>query len=502
MADSYAVLNGKYQRALVSIRELEQERDRAERELSEKQKESALLEKNMRYLCETIEKKNQVKAPESGDSRNDKEKMWGRIPILELIKKAQSTLENYFPSREKEINQLFQFVEERGKKIRALEDQIEEMRRVHEAALKKVSQQIESGADDKQLQKAFRAAANTEAVSIDLDPSGDIQFNSESDDGLEADISEAIEVISQDGDVIKQIPKGPKVKLNSRAKKVIEEKTKKCMLDNATGVGERAGKLTEIQKYLVQAFGDTGLSEAEAITSETREKHPDIQSASRVRSAICDLLNGEDRLIESARCSAPGLPHFKVYKLSELGRDVYMYLFNKEAAEAEMDTIRKNHGTLEHGYGIRQTAMLIKQSAYVGEDDEVIYLTRAKEHTIKIDENLSYIPDIVIKQIRNGKEKLFYIEYETGKCTDVAFFEKCNKIASFSRFINIIVPNLEAKTETVAKIEKWRNKVQDGTFSLQSPVKFMLSTYSDLQDGAKGTKFPWKWEKSVSPPKK
>ena len=64
MADSYQVLKGKYEMALSSIRELEQERDIANHKISKMQEERAKQDKSTKYLCETILKKEKEKKGE------------------------------------------------------------------------------------------------------------------------------------------------------------------------------------------------------------------------------------------------------------------------------------------------------------------------------------------------------------------------------------------------------------------------------------------------------
>ena len=61
MADSLQVLKGKYEMALSSIRELEQERDIANHKISKMQEERAKQDKSTKYLCETILKKEKEK---------------------------------------------------------------------------------------------------------------------------------------------------------------------------------------------------------------------------------------------------------------------------------------------------------------------------------------------------------------------------------------------------------------------------------------------------------
>ena len=95
---SYQVLRGKYELAISSIHELEQERDDAKIQLKKLQDEHAQLDKNTKYLCETILKKEREKKGETP---------WFKLPLPKMIAEAQTSLENYFPSMEKLYNSNF-----------------------------------------------------------------------------------------------------------------------------------------------------------------------------------------------------------------------------------------------------------------------------------------------------------------------------------------------------------------------------------------------------------
>lgn len=118
---------------------------------------------------------------------------------------------------------------------------------------------------------------------------------------------------------------------------ILAMESKEVIPENIKDVGKCAEKLTDAQKYIIQTIGDTGYSEAAEIIKETRRVHTEIRSDSRIRSDMCELLKtgGVDRLIEAINLQFPGLPHFRQYNLSPLGRDIYRYLFGKEAAEPE-----------------------------------------------------------------------------------------------------------------------------------------------------------------------
>ena len=85
MADNYAVLYSKYQRSMVAVSDLEQQRDRYQKELDRMTKESKQIEKNVRTLCETILKKDW----ETGDGSRE---VWFRKSHLALVADAQDSL--------------------------------------------------------------------------------------------------------------------------------------------------------------------------------------------------------------------------------------------------------------------------------------------------------------------------------------------------------------------------------------------------------------------------
>ena len=199
-------------------------------------------------------------------------------------------------------------------------------------------------------------------------------------------------------------------------------------------------------------------------------------------------------VIKMTKVPIPGSPNFHVYELTKLGTDCFTFLFGKEPIESDAEAIRKQHTTLEHGYGIQRTAELIKTHPYTKslQDSDVVYITRDKGNTIKTSQRRSYIPDIIIKYKNKDKEqKQQFIEYETGKCTVTDFADKCIKIACISKYINIIVPNNAAKSNTLEKINKFKKLAREDPSILQNIPKerkemdFRLSTFLELKDSLK-----------------
>ena len=72
----------------------------------------------------------------------------------------------------------------------------------------------------------------------------------------------------------------------------------------------------------------------------------------------------------------------------------------------------------------------------------------------------------------------------------------------FLGYINIIVPNETAKNRTIEKIEKWKAKIQDGTFTIKNAVYIKLTTYNELKQNKNEKAIKWTEERAVYPPKR
>lgn len=72
---------------------------------------------------------------------------------------------------------------------------------------------------------------------------------------------------------------------------------------------------------------------------------------------------------------------------------------------------------------------------------------------------------------------------ETSKMPGKRFFAKCNKMASFTRFINIIVPGKPEKEIVLKELEEWKNKCLEGEYPLkwERPIEGRVLTYNELK---------------------
>lgn len=520
MPDNYTVLLGKYQRALVSIRELEQERDSFKKKTELLESEHTKTDKSVKYLCETILKKDQERPDE---------KTWGKMELDEKIAKAQASIEGYFPKLEGQIQMLFKHNEERTKKINELTEELEHVRKEEgqkrdealrvkddvigqlKGKLDELTKKLRTGRmEDEGVQKIedeisrITSPSQMEKPDIDMPLNGTVEVMSEEGDGLGEVVAEGVAAMYLDGEPVAPVTHGPKVALDRKAQGEAKKAVQGAAREKESRLGGLAGAMTDTQKLVIRAFGETGYSEAAQIVKYLTGKYPDIPSESRVTAALYDIVGHTEtqgQFILKVDCHTPASPNLSLYKLSPLGRELYGYLFSKEPVMAEMDEIVKAHGSLEHGYGIKNVAALLEDSGFAKKNGaKISYMTRRKEYAVKVGQKGSYIPDIIAAYQKDGKEAKIYIEYETGACPDDDFMEKCNKIASFSGHIYIVVPNIDAKKRTIEKIGKWRERVMGGTYKISRPVRFQMATYNELKAGIAGERIPWQWEKKVAVP--
>lgn len=513
MGDSYTVLYGKYQRALIAIRNLEQQNELYRDDMENMRVEQGQIEKNTRTLCETILKKDK-------ELKNEKNDVWFRMRLLEMISVAQESLERYFPNMEGLMKNLLKANENRRDYIKTLEKQIadqeaawakkyQDMANAKESLILELRERLEQGNGNMEEVDKLIDGSQVELVDLDM-PLGDAYAVIEEDgDDIGQEVVDSVDSFYANGDVVLNIEKGPDVKLSEVSNKKIRDKITDIKEYHEEKLKGHMEKLSEMQLMVLEIIGETGISEFAALYEEAKRRKIEIKSESSVRTALyglCKTVNKADqqeKIIESVKCPAPGSANLILYYLTELGKQLYFYIFKKTAAIAEMEVIKNHHSSLEHGYGIVKTAQMIQNMEYIGKENaEVIYLTRRKDYSVQVSDNSSYIPDLVIIFKKNGKEQKRYIEYETGKCTGAAFVTKCNKIASFSRYLNFIVPNIEIKELLNQEIKKWRDMiVEPGKFPGKGTIHIRIATFSELQNGNSKHSMPWPPETTISQPK-
>ena len=475
MGDKLQIIKAKYQMALVSIREAEQERDDLKKQLEAQKEQSQKIEKSTKYLCETILKKKKV---------DDKEVAWFKLELSEMIKEAQSSIEQYFPSIQKMLEKLLENNSGYIKEIHELKKELEqEKSRYKELARQNMKHRARIEQLEEQIRKGVPAGSQnivstTKSInqkSADTAPDTEtMEFIEESHESMKEEVEQSLPMFRSAGEIEAHIPKGPGVKNSEATKKATKETLENETEKRKSYVAKVAEGLNEQQGFAIQIIGETGFSRTPFMITYCKKFYPDIPSKSRIITGLKDIslelpkdAEGKldptaDYMIEKRFASnVGGCPKLHVYRLSFLGEDIYRYLFNKDPKVSEMTELLRHHSSIEHGYGIANTAAVFKDIKFVKDSKgKVFYLTKNKKFIIPVKDDSSFIPDIVITyQGNDSKEHTEYIEYETGECNDTNFIKKCNKIGIVCRMINVIVPSKGVMEDTYDKALKWKKYI-------------------------------------------
>ncbi|MBO4694279.1 MAG: hypothetical protein J5659_07820 [Clostridia bacterium] len=160
---------------------------------------------------------------------------------------------------------------------------------------------------------------------------------------------------------------------------------------------------------------------------------------------------------------------FNILVLTTIGTIAYMEKFKKNPAKAEHERIMANHGSILHGYMIKDVKSILEKLGYANVTIE------RKENCIKLFDDRQIIPDVIGR--KNGTVQFF--EVECGNHNQGDFNDKCDRLKAITRNINIVAKNrYDAKTKLLPQIESWVRKRRD--ILIMNDVKVYLTTMKDL----------------------
>ena len=211
--------------------------------------------------------------------------------------------------------------------------------------------------------------------------------------------------------------------------------------------------LTAPDWVIIEAIGSAGFSESTDILnwvySEFSSEY-DSSKRSRLLGSLTNLL--KLHILDATDVSVSS-KSFKVYKLSNIGLEIFRDKFGYDAVEPECDKIIKEHDNLQHGYAVKEVYRQINCNFQV----KSITMNR-NETSIKLKDGETYIADIIVTLSDNKK---YYIEVELGNTeatpgkdtTD--FSKKCNKMYQVTKTFVIVSDSAVTKKKNEEKISKW-----------------------------------------------
>ena len=168
-----------------------------------------------------------------------------------------------------------------------------------------------------------------------------------------------------------------------------------------------------------------------------------------------------------------GLKPFNILILSDVGLMIYINTFKKKPAETEYETLKREHGSAEHGYLIKATEEVLKK-IYKFERTT----TGRSENRVLVGDGRVCIPDI----IAHSSKGVAYFEVECGNHNIYDFCDKCDKLMVIARNIYFIVKNRsDAKEKLYPQIEFWMKRSRSDILEFHNKV--YLTSIKDFYNG-------------------
>lgn len=505
MPDNSRELLQKYNRNSAHLTVLYDQLDKKSEELENLKESQARQEKAARTLCEMILRKEQDVRTEEEKKKGVKgEAPWFTLSTVKLIEKAQ---ESYEKSFEKATKDKITFVEAYSKKIgvmqKILNENVEQLKKLE----KELQEAEKAGAKGKEeIQKDSVAAKEGKSSEKDLRGKKNILGNTEIKGAVtEADMLESlgddIEKLQVEKENSKKKGKGRQGEsfpVSDNAQKVLDKKEEAVQKKKAEEKKKDPGRFKEVLETMTQneknvliCMGEQGFSELKEVISNMES----LISESKTRTYMKDLM--AKGFLTGKSLVLPMVPNLNLFWLSESGKDLYRELTGKEPVLSMAEKVKKEHTSLEHGYGIMKMTEKINGSGYVKANQAEASCFRNRKQ-IKLADGKAFVPDIVIS---NETEILMYIEYETTKCTEADFMDKCDKFVQVADTLNFIVPGLNEEEVLKKHAEKWLVSARKrGIFG--KPITIRVATIKTIIDSCKKDELSWNWEKRINSSKK
>lgn len=465
----YNTLLNKYNLLLEKTKNLQQTLEYKEEGYSKMRADNSISEKKVRNFCTTI------LAKDKDETVSEKGGTWGSLGIIELIERT----ENSYKKNELERNQL----------LRQLMDRIEMQSNENESLQQQISillnNQNGNISSMEDLKKEHEKQVATEKAKEKNDLGDNIQtvVVEEADEEVEEAEMETLNETIIDNS--KTMTGSIYINNSQKKKEQIKKSKEKAANHVIVDLYEKTRAFKESHWEILRIIGQ-GASRVETI----REKYSELPNCdmSKFKASIFNL---KSLCLTTEKCSTPLSPNFVLYKLSTEGAMLYADKFGEKPKRSEVDGIKAEHTTLEHGYSILQVGSLIHDT----KNYKVSIFNR--RNPIKIyagSGNQTFVPDILYCDKETGKNEM-YIEYETGNCNYNDLCSKINKMFYCTNVVQIMVPSKECLKEYTAQVDKYISDKQKKNPDIFKNKKIKICTikwFANMIQNSK--KVPQTWE--------
>ena len=372
---------------------------------------------------------------------------WRQVETEELIRKASASYKKYCISRYEALLQIKSVATE---KISQLDDASEENDRLREK-ISSLQRKLSSGSvkSPEELRTAVTAEVQQTLNGLEekFSRSGVRVIVEDQDAGSVAPIMEKAARMAENAKVQADLGKASKAAMPKAVQEVVEKAAAEEREKPDAQIQEITDRLNENEQRIVRLLGSKGVSVRSEMISLFVAKNMMTRSAAVNAFSNLEKMN----IIAAAQLKVPTMVNALVVKLTAMGMKVYTAISGKQPVEAECDRIKREHTDLEHGYGIREVYLRLRDTHMF---DDLSMFQRGKQQKLANGER--YAPDILgVIHKEDGKKETYYFEYEIGTHTPGDFDAKLNKMAILMNDFYIIVPAKLRMKSVQEKVYKW-----------------------------------------------
>lgn len=254
---------------------------------------------------------------------------------------------------------------------------------------------------------------------------------------------------------------------------------KKKVIGHLVDLSKIMESMPQIHWQILEAIGVKGLSEKSDIVDYLKEKNLSIKESSlelKVGSALGEMRVSDAVLLHKINT---GVRTFYAYSLTDTGKRIFKESgkFSEEPVLSEVEILQKDHTSAYHGYGIKDSAEILKELGY---KDVTI---SKNENKVELPNGDIYIPDIKGRSPLTGEFE--YFEYELGHHKQTDFDRKCAKMRLASNVLYFIVPDVTKRSRVKNQLDDWRFSAGERA----KDVEIKLTTTRNLKKNMWDTDF-------------
>lgn len=464
----YNALLNKYNILVARCRDLEEQNETNLKHWKEEEEKFKKVEDQARKVCEAILAKDRREMVLGVNSS------WYSTPVVDLLVRALKSYKAYNQETTKIMNDIQATSETRRAKIESLQDQIQQFLSGNSDYLPARDEEISAedsalpppSSDSPEAPAQYRAAAEAGKIQLIIEEPGDVEV-----EGEMQPISELIEI----GEQTKMLPNAVPIKDSTKKARILEQKKEESILAHMVDLNELKKRFNDAMWDVLEIIGSEGFAKYPDIERSAVEKFPEIMKG-RLRTATQQLYRM--KVLDQEVLNLPLTPRVFIYHLTDIGERLYRSRFEKAPVESERDKVRREHDNIEHGYGIMDLEVVLRES---GRYKEIHIFNRKR--AIPLPNHRQYIPDIICIPKQGSYTE--YIEYERGTHVQDDFNVKCNKMCKVTRYLNFVAPNRSVLLKRLQpQIEAWIasrsiESLRNIRIRLSTPMELRTSNISD-----------------------